>query len=162
MILYHDTKTRQQKTIHTDNRDRAVVFDNVVIQIKAVAEFARRHDDVIWKRGFCWLFIRYGTNVEKKKNNVTILVWQDKEITDLTVKFIWDGSRRSQTSRISWGSRRSRTSRVSWGSRCSRMSRVSWIKWMNIYKNSKFSMDFVFNSNHQITIIFTNLLYASY
>ena len=68
---------------------------------------------------------------------VTILVWQDGRITDLTAKPIWDGSRRSRVSRMSWahgayewtgwvrltaltgeqgelGSRRSRASRVSW------------------------------------------------
>ena len=47
MILYHDTKTKQQKTIHTGNEDRAAVFDDVVVQAKAVAEFAEGHDGVI-------------------------------------------------------------------------------------------------------------------
>ena len=47
MILYHDTKTKQQKTIHTDNEDKAAVFDDVVVQTKAVAGFARGHDDVV-------------------------------------------------------------------------------------------------------------------
>ena len=47
MILHHDTKTRQQKTIHTDNENMAAVFDDVVVQTEAVAKFAERHDGVI-------------------------------------------------------------------------------------------------------------------
>ena len=34
--------------------------------------------------------------------SVTILVWQDRRITDLTARPIWNGSRRSRVSRMSW------------------------------------------------------------
>ena len=47
MILHHDTKTKQQKTIHTNNENRIVVFDDVVVQTKTIAKFAKKHDDVI-------------------------------------------------------------------------------------------------------------------
>ena len=47
MIFYHDTKTRQQKTIHTNNKNKIVVFDDIVVQTKAIAKFAKKHDDVI-------------------------------------------------------------------------------------------------------------------
>ena len=42
MIFYHDTKTKQQKTIHTDYKNKIIVFDNVVVQTKAVAKFAKK------------------------------------------------------------------------------------------------------------------------
>ena len=47
MIFYHDTRIKQQNTIHARNKNGVIVFDNIVIKTKTIAKFAEKHDDVI-------------------------------------------------------------------------------------------------------------------
>ena len=46
MIFHHNTKAKQQKTIHTNHKNKIIVFDDIVVQTKTIAKFAKKHDNV--------------------------------------------------------------------------------------------------------------------